>query len=367
MNTLTVIVKPTNQCNLSCKYCYAKKENPESMDDRTLENLTRQLSVSDKDGFSIIWHGGEPLLMGLDFFRRALELQKFYGKDKYFRNSLQTNATLIDDKVLDFCEEKGVSIGTSLDGPEPINDETRVYPDGSGTFRNIYRGIELIRERNKGLHGKMIGGGAIVVLNRRNIGRIDEIFDFFRREKIHMKVNPLVKSGNTPNDLGISPQEYGNALVQLFDRWFYQTEFTISVEPLNEILGNLLTENPISCNFGTGCKDRILSIGSNGDVYPCGRFDGVNEFRIGNINEDNLMEILMKKQQNPYSRDSKQASCKKCDYQKICNGGCMYSGYMKRGEIEDKDFYCPSYKILFSHLSKALKSELEKSGIQLSV
>lgn len=380
--SITAIIKPTHDCNLRCRYCYVE-DNAErgSMDSATLENMTRKLmTLPDRDRIHFIWHGGEPLLMGLDFYKQAVGLQKKYGPDKRVENGMQSNATLVDEAVLDFCEEYDFNIGSSLDGPEEIHDLTRVYCDGQGScrgsFKDVWRGIQLIRARNEaikkrtpaGEKPKHLGGGAITILTRLNIDRLDDIYNFFKANKISPKINPLIKSGKARvgyEDLGIGPAEYGQALVKLFDRWFYEEESGIDVDPLSTILGNLMTGKPVSCSFGESCRNSFISVGPKGDVYPCGRFDGVREYWLGNINEQSLPTILESKTHKMMFDRGRETvtGCSSCEYGKICNAGCMHNAYMQRGQIGDKDYYCASYKILFKHLETALNLELDKAVV----
>jgi uncharacterized protein len=141
--------------------------------------------------------------MGVEFYKQAFELQKKYLSDKKVNNGLQTNATLITEEILSFCEDFKFSIGSSLDGPKKINDLTRVYKDGKGSFDDIWRGIQLIKERNEHISERMqkgqspfyLGGGAITVLTKYNIDQLEEVYDFFKTNNMGMKINPLIKSG----------------------------------------------------------------------------------------------------------------------------------------------------------------------------
>ena len=289
---------------------------------------------------------------------------------------MQSNAILVDEKILDFCERYGFDIGLSMDGPEEIHNLTRVYPGGKGSFQDVWRGIQMIRNRNeetrkrteKGKKPQHLGGGVITILNRLNISRLDEIYDFFKANKMSIKINPLTRSGRATDnyeELGIGPAEYGKALIKLFNRWFYENEQGIDVDPLSTILGNLMTGKPVSCNFRESCRNGLVSIGPNGDVYPCGRFNGVKEYWLGNINTDRLTNILESKKHKVLAARSSETvkGCSACNYNRICNAGCMHDAYTQRGEINDKDYYCASYKILFRHLEKALNKELDKAEI----
>ncbi len=374
-NRITAIVKPTHECNLACKYCYVEEGAEQGrMSSKTLENFIEQmLSIPGKDNVHFIWHGGEPLLMGLDFYREAVNIQNRLNKNKKIDNCMQSNATLIDDKVLDFCEEYNFDIGSSLDGPEEIHNLTRVYSDGRGSFKDVWKGLQMLKQRNaelrkrakEGEHPKYLGGGAITILTSKNIGRINEVYDFFKTNKMSIKINPLIKSGKAKNnfeELSIGPKEYGKSLVKLFDSWFYEKEKGIDVDPLSSILGNLMTGKPVNCNFGESCRNSFISVGPLGDVYPCGRFDGVKEYWLGNVNETSMDKMINSKSHLSMSK-RKVEECSPCKYNKICNSGCMHNAYMKKGSIQDKDYYCASYKILFEHLDKALNLELEKARV----
>ena len=386
-DSITAIVKPTHECNLACRYCYIGKEAEEGrMKEGTLAKMTQDLASLGVGRVQIIWHGGEPLLMGLDFYRDAIKMQKRFGDDVLFGNSMQSNGTLIDGNTIEFCEEYYVDIGTSMDGPEEVHNLTRVYPDGRGSFHDVYRGTKLLRERTKVLqnrhplirdeklangYGKergclSVGGGTITVVTRANIGGLKEIYIFFKEEDINMKLNPLIRAGlagTNFDNLAIGSAEYGKALAELFDVWFYEKEPTVSIDPFEEILGNLMTRRPRGCNFLRSCRENFVSIGPQGDIYPCGRFDGTREYWLGNIHKTPLAEAMTSERNTRLAERGAETvrGCAPCDYRHICNAGCMHNAYMVRGRPEDKDYYCQSYKILFRHLESALHRELAKA------
>lgn len=369
--SITAIVKPTHRCNLRCKYCYLEDSAEQGeMSPSTIETLVEGFNeASDLKQIHFIWHGGEPFLMDLEFYEDVVRIQKKYP-NMQFSNSVQTNSTLISDRILDFCEENNFHIGTSLDGPEAIHNLTRVYPNGRGSFEEVWRGIKMTRERNQDLRNrgikKYLGGGPIVVLSRKNIDHLDEIYDFLKGNKISFKIGPLIKSGRAKTDyedLGIGPLEYGEASIRLFDRWFYEKEDGIDIDPIRDMMVSIITETPYGCNFSKSCRERFISIGPNGDVYPCGRFDGVEEYKLGNIHAEKIQEIMDSElHRSMLKRNSETLpGCSDCQHKAICNGGCMHNAYMRRGQLGDKDYYCGSYKMLFSHLKKAINSELSKT------
>ncbi len=371
---INVIIKPTNECNLACEYCYVDKncENKQ-MDSRTLElSIKNVMSLPGKSNIRWIWHGGEPTLMGKSFYEEAVGLQKKYLNKQRLKNSIQTNATLIDNDFLDFFVKNNFSVSTSLDGPEEIHNLTRVYPDGTGSFKDAWAGIQLIRERAKierSMKKHHIGGGITCVLSKKNISKLDEIYSFFLGEDIAININPIINVGNSVdklNQLEIGDAEYGVALAKLFDKWFYEEKIGIKVKPLSSILESFISNKPRVCHFENSCRDQFISINANGDVYPCGRFDGITPYLLGNINEENLVGILNStKHIQMKERASEMAdNCNTCEYINLCNSGCMHNAYIRNRRNAKRDHYCPSYKILFSHIRNALEKELIDGEIE---
>lgn len=339
----------------------------------TLERLTKSvLNIPGAEEITFLWHGGEPLLMGVDFYSEAVSLQKKYRDGKAIKNSIQTNSILIDEEFLDFFQSNEFTIGSSLDGPEQYHDINRIHKDGRGTFMDVWEGLKKIWARNKDIRKENerghLGGGVICILNRSNINYAEEIYGFFKANNLSFKINPLIHSGaavDKLHELGIGHLEYGSALIRIFNKWFYEPEFGIDVDPLSEIIGNLLTGQVSSCSFSENCGDSFLSVGPNGDVYPCGRFDGVRDFRLGNICNDSLQDILNRRSCAEFRRSKPpDKTCRTCGFIKICNSGCMHNSYMTNGSIVGKDYYCASYKLLFKHIKSAVTSELLKASNQ---
>lgn len=367
MSSLTLVIKPTNACNLRCKYCYVdpNAENG-NMSLSVLEKLiSGALSVPGKENVRFIWHGGEPLLMGVDFYREAVSMQKKYGGDRTISNNIQSNATLVNDDFLDFFEGESFRFGTSLDGPRELNDLTRVYADGHGAFDDIWAGLQKVKERNNYLakRGKTtLGGGAIAVLSKKNLSNLNEIYDFFKSNSINFKLSPLIKSGRAKQnyeDLGIDVKDYALAMNSLFDRWFYESGEGVSIDPLDTYLEGSLTGRINECCFGSSCRKSFLSIGPLGDVYPCGKFEGISNFHLGSLGKSSVSEILSSDANQCLSRSKEDISgCLSCKYSSRCNGGCIHNSYTRAGNTSDKDVYCPAYKLMFKHIDEAVSKEI---------
>lgn len=375
---ITAIVKPTHDCNLRCRYCYVP-ENAEQgkMDEKTLENTITKVTKFNgkKNGAThFLWHGGEPLLIGLDFFEKIVEIETPLRNEGYrITNGIQSNGTLVNDAFLNFCEKQNdFHIGLSLDGPKEIHNAVRPYKTGGGSFDDVYRAVKLLQKRNEELRAEdkkgNLGGGVICTLNKQNIGKIEELYKFFHDEKIDVKVNPLIRSGRAIHGydrIAITPREYGEAMIKLFDIWFDDPNQRISIDPLEQIMGNLMTKVPHGCQYGESCQKRFISVGPTGAVYPCGRYDGLVEFYLGNINTDSMEDIDIRPiREKMKQRGSETVSgCKPCEYKNICNSGCAHNAYMIRGNFMDKDYYCAGEKMIFKHIENVLQRELKKVAI----
>lgn len=352
---LTAIIKPLHDCNLRCGYCYTNPRAEKGrMNLETLDKTIKQV-VENSDGRStFVWHGGECLLMGLDFFKKAYEIQQSYTSSTEITNTIQTNGTLVNTELLEFISKtKDFYLGFSLDGPKEISNLTRKFYGGRGAFEEIFRGIKLARDFNG-----HVGSGAIVVVNRMNLNHLDEIYNFFNKERINIKLNHIISCDDPI--YGISPLEYGIAMKKLFDRWIDDSQ-AIDIDPFSQFLGNLMTGKATCCSYLESCRNNFISIGPKGDIYPCARFDGLSEFWMGNIHQEGLKDALNSEVQKKLKKRSKNTlqDCLTCDYSSVCNGGCMHNALLG-GDIMGKDPFCPGYKILYSHIDKRLHKELSK-------
>jgi len=363
---ITVIVKPTHDCNLGCAYCYVdEKAERGFMSNATLRNTIEKIAEynTPERTTEFIWHGGEPLLGGIDLFQKIVDIENSMGETYSFKNSLQTNGTLLNKNMALFFKERGFRLGFSLDGTKKYHELTRPFKDGKSSFDKVIAAITLAKEYH-------IGGGAITVITKKNIGSLKEIYQFFRSNKIHAKFNPLIKTGNASKNLeqlAITSVEYGKAMSELFEIWFNEKEYIISVDPFEQLMNNLMTGVPVGCNYTACCQDSFISIGPLGDAYPCGRFDGNGEFYLGNINVSSFEEIdehpIRDLFRNRPHVEIK--GCQKCDYLKICNSGCPHDAYFVTGNINTKSYYCAGYKILFRHIEQVLHKELAKAEVKV--
>ena len=358
---LTFIIKPTDLCNCSCKYCITPYDIPKvKMSIETFTTLCKKLSNNTLyDDYLFIWHGGEPMLMGVDYYKQALNIEKKYLKS--YNNTFQSNCTLLNDEWFEFLSANKIRVSTSLDGNQRYHDVNRLK-DGKGTFDIVFSNITKLQEL------KLLAG-VVTVLSKTNIEHLDEILQFFAGNKISTRLNPILPSDrvlDSEDDLSITPNEYADCLIKCFDNWVnesYSGGDKINIAPFSEIVYNMFhTEKPRLCVYSGRCYENFIAINPYGDLYNCGRFCDILQYKIANINDDfNWHDLFEKKQQlMQWSRNDETNDCMHCEWKHLCNSGCPHSSYIYNGRIIGKDPYCEANKKLFSHIYTVLKEQLNK-------
>lgn len=366
------IVKPTKRCNLYCSFCYESHETS-VMDIETLEHVIKKViaynvKVSIENSFDpsfsdFIWHGGEPLTMGIDFFKKIIELQNHYTtsyKGHVIRNEIQSNLTLLTPGLWDFLKKNEFKIGSSLDGNKELHDSTRRHKDGSGSFDRVMQVINMIRNNSAAASPV----GCIAVLTRNKLGKIKEMYNFFKRNKISFELNYPAIAGNAKTNrdsIEVTPEEWAVCMVELFDLWFFDKSGPfVEIPSLAKYAAGILMGKMNSCTFSGTCRNRYIAISPNGDVHPCGKFGSGEDFKLGNIKIHSIEEIT-ESEVNKYllRRDVNDISeCKVCEFKEMCKGGCFYNAYLATGNPFEKDSMCSGYKIIFGHIKKVLEEEL---------
>lgn len=377
---MLVIIKPTYNCNLCCSYCYAESIRKNDLGKRlsleTLQIFFENFFHYCKDNLcttqkvSFLWHGGEPMLLPTAYFEEALRLQKSAQRKlgTHFRvsNRIQSNLTLIDTEWVNFLSKHKWTVATSLDGPKDLHDSNRYFPSKRGSFDQVLSGIDALRAVG-------VGVGAVCVLTRNGIDRIADIYHQFNRIGVSFRFNALSYGGgnNYDNDC-IQPEEYAKALIELFDLWYWDQSAKIKITTLVEISTSLLTRNSRSCSFSANCCERIIALGADSNLYPCGRFCGDKNFILGNVDEQSVAEILgCNCRQKLLSRNSKIIiKCSDCDDVDYCKSGCMHDSWYANNDIFTPTPFCEAYKTVFHHIKKNLttigfteKGTSEQSGI----
>lgn len=363
------MVKPIGSaCNLDCSYCYYRDKseiysgNMPLMSEELLEEYIRQyICGTSQQSVSFCWHGGEPLMAGLPFFRRAMELQKKYAGDKVIENSLQTNGVLLNEEWCSFFTDNNFLIGLSLDGPENIHNAFRRDCGGAPTFARVMKGVELLK--NKGVEYNILS-----TVNSHSEERGAEVYRFLRSLSHYMQFLPVVeyvreRPGKRP--LIVSPDEedaveapwsvsaigYGKFMCDVFDEWVKYDVGNYFVQLFDITLGNWCGVAPSLCAFGEVCGDGLV-VEHNGDVYSCDHFV-YPEYRLGNIKEKELAAMYKSNDQQQFGRDKRDAlpmECKRCTYNFLCHGECPKHrfAYAKNGEPY-MNVLCEGYKMFFRH------------------
>jgi uncharacterized protein len=363
----SVLVKPSGpDCNMDCVYCFYLEKSelyPQSkkhrMSETVLKEMTRQLMSQNIPHISIGWQGGEPSLMGLPFFEKAIEYQQQFGQEKSVANGFQTNGILLDKNWATFFRKYNFLIGLSLDGPEHVHDHYRVMNSGQGTWAKV-------ADRAKMLLDNGVNVNAMIVLNDKNTQFAEEIYNFHKNLGLtHMQFIPCMETvdGNPQavKSFSVSPEGYGTALCTLFDLWrsdFVNDEPSTSIRFFDSVFYSYVDLVPPDCTLLKECGNYVV-VEHNGDVYSCDFYVEPGQL-LGNIGEHDMVEMVNSNQQNAFGSAKAVLSneCKSCEWLKHCRGGCPKYRIVPT-ETEDLLYFCSSYKQFFSHADSDLKAIAE--------
>jgi uncharacterized protein len=339
-------------CNLACDYCYysrcyGRPEKIDRIDDELLEKFIREYMKIKTGIVPFAWQGGEPLLAGLDFFERMVQLQvKYAPKNTVISNSIQTNGTLINEKWAAFFKKYNFLVGVSLDGPEEINDARRVTGSGKGSFNSIMQGIQYLKEEK-------VDFNILTVLHEDNIFKAKELMNFYQSEGFsHVQFIPCMdfqsQDINQPGKYLITPRQYGDFLCEAFDVWYNNGEPQISVRFFDNILAVYLHQQAELCTQQQTCPKTII-FEQNGDAYPCDFFIH-NQYKLGNIREESLESLINKELMEEFSskKSALPAQCQSCEFLQLCHGGCPRNRIGENNELA-VEYFCQSYKQLYRY------------------
>ena len=360
----SVIVKPAGpDCNLNCSYCFylnkAKLFQPNKkhrMPSAILKEIVRQVMVKGGSHLSFVWQGGEPILMGLPFFRKAVEFQKQYGHNRSVGNGLQTNGLLIDRKWARCFRKNNFLIGLSIDGPEHIHNRYRIKRGGKGSWRRVMDSANLLLDSG-------VAVNALTVLTDYSADFPEEIYHFHKSVgHLHMQFIPCVEpSSYDPAQIAtfsISPEKYGQFLCTLFDLWcadFKNGRPSTSIRYFDSVFYSYVGMTAPECTLLRECGNYLV-IEHNGDVYSCDFFVE-HQWKLGNVMKKQLHAMLNSDRQNQFGK-AKAAitdACRKCRWLLFCRGGCLKD---RRNNPQDKEvsYFCRSYKMFFAHADARLRT-----------
>lgn len=370
---LYVMLKPAGaHCNLACKYCYYLEKNNlyqnshrHLMSDEMLEQFTREyIEAQTMPQMLFTWHGGEPLMRSIDFYKKALELQKKYANGKQIDNVIQTNGTLLTNEWCEFFAKNHWLVGISIDGPQEYHDHYRVTPDGKPSWEKVMQGISLLKKHR-------VEWNAMAVVNAYNAEHPLEFYHFFRDNGCqYLQFTPIVErlteheDGRTLAsladdreiplaDASVTPQQWGNFLCTIFDDWVRHDVGKTFVEIFDCTLANWMGVLPGICAYSKECGHAGV-MEHNGDVYSCDHFV-FPEYKLGNIREQSLIDMLYGEKQQAFSRlkhTSLPRQCKECDMEFACHGECPKNRFEKDKYGEPGlNYLCQGYYQYYTHVA----------------
>jgi len=317
------------------------------MSDEVLEKLVKDYMQLGFDVVGFAWQGGEPTLMGVDFFRRAVELQKKYGSNSQeVSNTLQTNGILLDDNWCRFLHDNKFLLGISIDGPKGFHDRYRLDHSGAGTFDRVIRGIENCKKHK-------VEFSALVLLNNKNAENPDELFDFLiENELTYLQFIPCVErepgTGNIA-DFSITPKQYGDFLCRLFDLWYEYGPEKLNIREFDSLVTYYVMGKHTICAYSKQCAGFVV-IEHSGDAFCC-EFFVEPKWRLGNILETPLEKLAKSGKKLVFARE-KQNLCNRCllcSHLDICRGGCMKDRVRLSTDSGGQNYFCESYKRFFDY------------------
>lgn len=370
---LYVMLKPAGaHCNLACKYCYYLEKNNlydkshrHIMSDEMLEQFTREyIEAQTMPQVLFTWHGGEPLMRSIDFYKKALALQKKYARGRCIDNVIQTNGTMLTDEWCEFFAQNNWLVGISIDGPQEYHDHYRLTSTGNPSWQKVMHGIELLKKHH-------VEWNAMAVVNAYNADHPLEFYHFFKDNGCqYLQFTPIVErltkhqDGRTLAsladdkeiplaDFSVTPEQWGNFLCAIFDEWVRNDVGKMFVEIFDCTLANWMGVLPGICAYSKNCGHAGV-MEHNGDVYSCDHFV-FPEYKLGNIRNHTLIEMLYGDKQHAFSRlkhTSLPRQCKECDMEFACHGECPKNRFEKDKYGEPGlNYLCKGYYQYYSHVA----------------
>jgi uncharacterized protein len=390
-----MLAKPSGPiCNLDCHYCfYTEKESlfkPKTsfrMSEEMLENFIKNyIGAQDAEEIPFVWQGGEPALMGLNFYKKVVELQKKYANGKRVVNSLQTNGTLLTEEWFPFLAENDFLVGLSLDGPEEIHDNYRVDRGGQPTFHRVLKTLHNLQKYN-------VSYNVLTCVTKESSTKALEIYRFLKKEGVQfIQFIPIVErlADKQAQALGlrhatpasihgedvhlapwtVEPEKYGDFLITVFDEWVREDIGTVNVMNFESSLVSWMGLPATVCIFAETCGKAAI-IEHNGDVYSCDHFM-YPDYKLGNIQTDTFKEMMDSIQQHQFGQAKKTtlpAYCQSCEVKFACNGECPKHRFLTTPDGEaGLNYLCAGYKKYFTHIHRYMKAmvQLLENGMPAS-
>lgn len=374
--TFTIMLKPVGSvCNLNCDYCYyLEKKNlyPNTtnfkLDEQLLDKFTRQyIQEQDVNEITFVWQGGEPGILGIDYFKKALGFQKKHAGNKKINNVFQTNGTFIDENWCSFFRDNNFLVGISVDGPEKLHDYYRKTKLGNPTFHRVMKSVEL-------LHRYRVEFNTLSVVNNLTSEYPLEVYNFLKSiGSTFMQFIPIVERNavnpetlqlvdNTYDkealvtDWSVDPIKFGKFMCSIFDEWVKKDVGRHYVQLFDVTLANWAGEPPGLCVFQKNCGMTAV-MEHNGDLYSCDHYV-YDKYRLGNTNMNSPDELMHSKQHADFSNNKSESLpnyCRSCEFLFACHGACPKHRFLKTPNGEPGlNYLCKSYKMFFGHVAPAM-------------
>jgi uncharacterized protein len=349
----TIIILPVGEkCNLSCSYCYHSPIRDQGAKVMSKEMLKRIIFAASKTSGKItfLWHGGEPLLAGINYFETAIKLQNVFLKEKIIKNIIQSNLVILNEKWINFLVENKISISTSLDGPKEMHDSNRYFPSGRGSFEQVSTNIRKLRSRK-------IRVGCITLITKTNVKYPEKVYETLKNVGVSSVAFHFCSETEDCISHLIPTQKAGaNFLKRIFDMWTLDDNPDFRIRNFENIIRHFFNGRPLDCASSYNSCPGFVAIDQLGDVYPCNRFAGRKDFLIGNILDKSLSTLLYEARPL-YKKITKiKKECLKCKWFGLCGGGCAYERlFFSNGSFDGGHPDCELKKELFSYVWEYLE------------
>jgi uncharacterized protein len=356
MKPFSLLIKPASaDCNLRCRYCFYLdhicEDRRTRMNDKTLEAMIRSYMKTSQPQYSLAFQGGEPTLMGTEFFRKVVELEKNYAPPgASIANAVQTNGTMIDDEMAAFFGEYNFLLGVSMDGPPEIHDHYRKTAGGGGSHHLVQRGLDNLKKHKVEYN--------ILVLVNDLVGRDpDLIYDYFyKKGERFLQFIPCVEfeeDGVTPLSYSVAPEAWGDFLIGIFDRW-YENRYEVSIRMFDSLLNKMVLGHPTTCDMDRNCCQYFV-VEHDGSVFPCDFFVR-DDLKLGNVKSGSWDSFLKHRTYRDFGAGKLRfdAACRDCTWLDVCQGDCQKNrpGKDNRG----LSHLCPGLKKFYAHALPRLRT-----------
>ncbi len=356
------------RCNLACQYCYYLEKSylytqrgHSVMSDETLETFIRSyIEAQTSPDVLFTWHGGEPTLRPLAFYRRAMELQQKYAGGRTIENCIQTNGTLLNDEWCHFLRENNWLVGISIDGTADMHNAYRHTANGKDTHHLVLKGIRLLNKHK-------VEWNAMAVVNALNANHPKEFYNYFKEELEcqYLQFSPVVERllpnkhlANVQEDaplapFSITPKQWGSFLCGVFDEWVRQDVGKVFVQIFDATLANWVGAEPGLCTMARTCGHAAV-VEHNGDLYSCDHYVFA-PYKLGNIHTKSIAEMMYSAKQQKFGQDKFDTltqQCRRCSYLFACHGECPRNRFATSSDGESgHNYLCHGYFRFFHHVA----------------